>query len=226
MGMAGGGINALRGHANVQGITDICLYAQNLPGYMSAPTDADVDRKTYLEKRTPKPLRPGQMNFPQNFPKWHTSLMKAWYGDAANKDNDFAYDWLPKLGGAYDVLAIFDQMYQGKINGFFCQGFNPLASVANKKKVSRRAGQTEVPGRHRSAGDRHFGVLEVLRRVQRSRSDQDRRPRCSACRPACSPSRPAVTPTPAASCSGTGRRRTAPATPATTPRSSPRCSSS
>jgi formate dehydrogenase-N alpha subunit len=135
MGMAGGGINALRGHANVQGITDFALYAQNLPGYMSAPTDADTDYKTYLEKRTPKPLRPGQMNFPQNFPKWQISLMKAWYGDAATKDNDFAYDYLPKLGGASDVLSIFNAMYEGKMNGFFCQGFNPLASVANKKKV-------------------------------------------------------------------------------------------
>ena len=135
MGMAGGGINALRGHANVQGITDFALYAQNLPGYMSAPADADADYKTFLEKRTPKPLRPGQMNFPQNFPKWHTSLMKAWFGDAANKDNDFAYAYLPKLGGASDVLSIFDQMHQGKMNGFFCQGFNPLASVSHKKKV-------------------------------------------------------------------------------------------
>ncbi|MBS1190582.1 MAG: fdnG [Rhodocyclaceae bacterium] len=136
MGMAGGGINALRGHANVQGITDFCLYAQNLPGYLSAPTDADVNRQAYLDKRTPKPLRPGQMNFPQNFPKWHTSLMKAWYGDAANKDNDFAYEYLPKLGGASDVLATFEAMYHGKMNGFFCQGFNPLGSVANKRKVS------------------------------------------------------------------------------------------
>lgn len=135
MGMAGGGINALRGHANVQGITDFALYAQNLPGYLSAPTDADPDRKTFLEKRTPKPLRPGQMNFPQNFPKWFTSLCKAWYGDAANKDNDFAYDYLPKLGGASDVLSIFNAMHEGKMNGFFCQGFNPLASVANKRKV-------------------------------------------------------------------------------------------
>ena len=136
MGMAGGGINALRGHANVQGITDFALYAQNLPGYVSAPTDADPDRTTYLTKRTPKALRPGQMNFGQNFPKWHTSLAKAWWGDAATKDNDFAYDYFPKLGGASDVLSIFNAMYEGKINGFFCQGFNPLASVANKKKVS------------------------------------------------------------------------------------------
>jgi formate dehydrogenase-N alpha subunit len=135
MGMAGGGINALRGHANVQGITDMCLYSEVLPGYLSAPTDADVDRKTYLEKRTPKPLRPNQMNFPQNFPKWFTSLQKAWYGAAATDKNDYGYDWLPKKDGAYDVLAMFERMHQGKMNGFFCQGFNPLASVANKKKV-------------------------------------------------------------------------------------------
>jgi formate dehydrogenase-N alpha subunit len=136
MGMAGGGINALRGHANVQGITDMCLYSEVLPGYLSAPTDADVDRKTYLEKRTPKALRPNQMNFPQNFPKWFTSLQKAWYGAAATDKNDYAYDWLPKKDAAYDVLAIFERMHQGKMNGFFCQGFNPLASVANKKKVA------------------------------------------------------------------------------------------
>ena len=135
MGMAGGGINALRGHANVQGITDMCLYSEVLPGYLSAPTDADVDRKTYLEKRTPKPLRPNQMNFPQNFPKWFTSLQKAWYGNAATDKNDYGYDWLPKKDAAYDVMAIFERMHQGKMNGFFCQGFNPLASVANKKKV-------------------------------------------------------------------------------------------
>ena len=135
MGMAGGGINALRGHANVQGITDMCLYSEVLPGYMSAPMDADTDRKTYLEKRTPKALRPNQMNFPQNFPKWNTSLMKAWYGNAATENNDFCYDWLPKRDGAYDVLAIFERMHQGKINGFVCQGFNPLAAVSNKKKV-------------------------------------------------------------------------------------------
>ena len=94
------GINALRGHANVQGITDMCLYSEVLPGYLSAPTDADVDRKTYLEKRTPKALRPNQMNFPQNFPKWFTSLQKAWYGNAATDKNDFCYDWLPKKDAA------------------------------------------------------------------------------------------------------------------------------
>jgi formate dehydrogenase major subunit len=119
----------------VQGITDMCLFGQNLPGYITSPTEADVDRKTYVEKRTPKALRPGQMNFPQNFPKWFTSLQKAWYGNAATDKNDYAYDWLPKIDGAYDTLALFEKMHQGKMNGFVCQGFNPLASVSNKKKV-------------------------------------------------------------------------------------------
>jgi formate dehydrogenase-N alpha subunit len=135
MGRAGGGVNALRGHANVQGITDQCAYAEVLPGYLSAPLEADDTHVKYLEARTTKPLRPGSMNFGQNFPKWSVSQRKAWFGDAANKDNDFAYDWLPKRDGAYDVLAMFERMFQGKMNGFVCQGFNPLAAVPNKKKL-------------------------------------------------------------------------------------------
>jgi formate dehydrogenase major subunit len=137
MGRPGGGVNALRGHANVQGITDMCAYSENLSGYMSAPTDADVDRATYLAARTGKALRPNQMAFTQNFPKWNTSLMKAYFGANATKDNDFCYDWLPKRDTAYDVLSIFERMHQGKVNGFITQGFNPLAAVPNKKKLSQ-----------------------------------------------------------------------------------------
>jgi formate dehydrogenase-N alpha subunit len=136
MGRPGGGVNALRGHANVQGITDMCAYSEVLSGYMSAPTDADVDRETYLKTRTGKPLRPNQMAFTQNFPKWHTSFMKAYYGAAATAENNFAYDWLPKRDGAYDIMAMFERMHQGKMNGFICQGFNPLAAMPNKKKLS------------------------------------------------------------------------------------------
>lgn len=137
MGRPGGGINALRGHANVQGITDMCAYTEVLSGYLSSPTEADVDRATYLATRTGKPLRPNQMAFTQNFPKWHTSLMKAYYGNAATAENNFAYDWLPKRDGAYDILAMFERMHQGKMNGFIVQGFNPLAAVPNKKKLSQ-----------------------------------------------------------------------------------------
>jgi formate dehydrogenase-N alpha subunit len=135
MGMAGGGVNALRGHANVQGITDMCLYSEVLPGYLSSPAEADKDYETYRSTRTPKALRPGQMNFPQNFAKWFNSLMKAWYGDQATPENNFCYDWLPKRDTAYDVLAIFERMHQGKMDGFICSGFNPLAAVSNKNKI-------------------------------------------------------------------------------------------
>ena len=136
MGRPGGGVNALRGHANVQGITDMALYSEVLPGYLGAPGDGDVTREAYLAARTGKPLRPNQMTFTQNFPKWHTSLMKSWYGAAATKENDFAYNWLPKRDGAYDAMAIFERMHQGRISGFLCQGFNPLAAMPNQKKLS------------------------------------------------------------------------------------------
>jgi len=136
MGRPGGGVNALRGHANVQGITDMCLYSEVLPGYMGAPTDADTTFAGYVKARALKPLRPNQMSYWQNFGKFFVSLQKAWFGPAATKENDFAYDWLPKKDAPYDVLAIFERMYQGKMNGFLCQGFNPLAALPNQKKLS------------------------------------------------------------------------------------------
>ena len=136
MGMAGGGVNALRGHANVQGITDQCLYSEVLPGYLSSPADSDKTYDEYKAARTPKALRPGQMNFPQNFPKWFNSLMKAWYGEHATTETNFAYDYLPKRDAPYDIMQIFDNMHHGKMNGFISSGFNPLAAIANKHKIS------------------------------------------------------------------------------------------
>jgi formate dehydrogenase major subunit len=137
MGMPGGGMNALRGHSNIQGLTDLGVMSHLLPGYMSMPTEADPDLKTYLEKRTPKPLRPNQMNFPQNTPKWFVSLLKAWYGKAATAENEFGYQWLPKNDKTYDIMAAFELMSQGKMAGYFCQGFNPLASIPDKAKVTQ-----------------------------------------------------------------------------------------
>jgi formate dehydrogenase major subunit len=136
MGMPGGGVNALRGHSNIQGLTDLGVMSQLLPGYLGCPTEAEPTLKAYLENRTPKALRPGQMNYWQNYPKFMVSLLKAWYGAAATKDNDFAYHFLPKNDKVYDVLAFGHLMYQGKVNGYFCQGFNPLASFPDKAKLT------------------------------------------------------------------------------------------
>jgi formate dehydrogenase major subunit len=136
MGMPGGGVNALRGHSNIQGLTDLGVMSHLLPGYLGCPTEKEPDLKTYLESRTPKLQRPGQMNYWQNYPKFFISLLKAWYGAAATPQNDFAYDFLPKNDKPYDILTVAHLMYQGQVNGYFCQGFNPLASVPDKAKLT------------------------------------------------------------------------------------------
>jgi formate dehydrogenase major subunit len=135
VGMPGGGMNALRGHSNIQGLTDLGLLSNLLPGYMTLPSEKEADFKAYLDKRTLKPLRPNQMSYWQNYPKFHVSLMKAWWGNAATKDNNWCYDWLPKLDKVHDVLQVFEDMHQGKLNGYLCQGFNPLAAFPNKRKL-------------------------------------------------------------------------------------------
>ncbi len=135
VGMAGGGVNALRGHSNIQGLTDLGLLSNLLPGYMTLPGETETDYKKYIAARAFKPLRPGQMSFWQNYGKFHVSLMKSWFGDAATKENNWCFDWLPKLDKVYDVLQAFELMHQGKLNGYFCQGFNPLASIPNKAKL-------------------------------------------------------------------------------------------
>ncbi len=136
MGMPGGGMNALRGHSNIQGLTDLGLLSNLLPGYMTLPHESEQDYDAYIAKRSPKPLRPGQLSYWQNYKKFHVSLMKSWYGKNATAENNWGYDWLPKLDiPLYDVLKVFDMMYQGQVNGYFCQGFNPIASFPNKAKV-------------------------------------------------------------------------------------------
>lgn len=136
MGRPGGGVNALRGHSNVQGVTDMNAYAEVYSGYMSAPMDTDDSFEKYLARNTPKPLRPNQFNYWSNFPRFWVSLMKAYYGKSATAENHFCYDWAPKLAGGYDILHIFELMHQGKMNGMISQGFNPLGSVPNKNKLS------------------------------------------------------------------------------------------
>lgn len=135
IGMAGGGVNALRGHSNIQGLTDLGLLSNMLPGYLTLAGDKEQDFKAFLDKRASKPLRPGQMSFWQNYPAFHVSLMKSWYGDAATLDNDWCYEWLPKLDKLYDVLQVFEMMHQGQLNGYFAQGFNPLAAFPDKAKI-------------------------------------------------------------------------------------------
>jgi len=135
IGVAGGGMNALRGHSNIQGLTDLGLLSTNLPGYLSLAKDSEQALDGYLQARSTKPVRPGQTSYWQNYPKFFVSLQKAWWGDAARADNQWAYDYLPKADVLYDVLRAFELMNQGKLNGYICQGFNPVASFPHKAKV-------------------------------------------------------------------------------------------
>ncbi len=135
IGVPGGGMNALRGHSNIQGLTDLGLLSNLLPGYLTLPVEREQNYEEYIKARALKPLRPNQMSYWQNYPKFHVSLMKAWFGNAATKENNWAFDYLPKLDKGYDILQAFELMHQGKMNGYICQGFNPLASFPNKKKI-------------------------------------------------------------------------------------------
>ncbi|MBB4040381.1 formate dehydrogenase major subunit [Microvirga flocculans] len=137
IGVRGGGMNALRGHSNIQGLTDVGLMSNLLPGYLNIPVERETDLATYMSSRAFKPLRPNQTSYWQNYKKFFVSFQKAMWGGAATAENDFAYNFLPKLDvPAYDVLRTFEMMHQGKVNGYFCQGFNPLLAFPNRQKIT------------------------------------------------------------------------------------------
>jgi formate dehydrogenase major subunit len=137
IGVRGGGMNALRGHSNIQGLTDIGLMSNLIPGYLNIPTEKEKDFTTYMSTRGFKPLRPNQMSYWQNYRKFFVSFQKSMWGAAATAENDWAYAYLPKLDvPSYDVLRAFDLMKNGKMNVYFCQGFNPLQAFPNKGKLT------------------------------------------------------------------------------------------
>ena len=131
MGVPGGGINALRGESNVQGSTDMALLFNTVPGYMATPSEAaHPTLKDYLEKETPK------ASFWINKPKFFVSLLKAFWGEAATPGNDFAYDYLPKMGkgyqgSGYSWIPLFESMGEGGIKGLMVWGMNPAVSSPN-----------------------------------------------------------------------------------------------
>jgi formate dehydrogenase major subunit len=136
IGIAGGGMNALRGHSNIQGLTDLGLMSDLLTGYLTLPKEPEQSYDQYIAARAFKPLRPNQLSYWQNYDKFFVSLMKAWWGEAATAENHWGYDYLPKLDKLYDMLQAFELMHQGQMNGYICQGFNPLAAAPNKAKMN------------------------------------------------------------------------------------------
>lgn len=131
IGLAGGGVNALRGLHNVQGSTDMCLLFHILPGYLATPVEADQSLQEYLDRVTPTTNMPGSVNWWQHTPKYMVSLLKAWYGEAATAENEFGFNWLPKNGENYSYIALFEAMYAGDIKGLISFGTNPAVSGPN-----------------------------------------------------------------------------------------------
>ena len=135
MGVAGGGVNALRGESNVQGSTDHCLLFHIWPGYLATPSTKWPTLGDYLKRRA-KSNDPLSANWWQNEPKYMVSLLKSFFGEKATKNNDFGYNWVPKIdaGKTYSWLDLFDKMYRGSVRGLFAWGMNPACSGANAGK--------------------------------------------------------------------------------------------
>ena len=136
IGMSGGGVNALRGHSNIQGLSDLGLLSTSLPGYLNLPSEKQATLQDYLNANTPKALQPNQLNYWKNTPAFFVSFLKWMYGDNATVENNWAYDWLPKYEKMYDILQITEDMYQGKMKGLLVQGFNAQGSFPDAHRVT------------------------------------------------------------------------------------------
>ncbi len=134
VGRPGGGILALRGHASIQGSTDIPTLFNLLPGYLPMPEAADGDGdgdggelSAYLDT-----IRdPGQKGFWAAADTYVVSLLKAWFGDAASSSNDFGIGWLPRINGDHGTYSTVMDMLDDKVEGYFLLGQNPAVGSSN-----------------------------------------------------------------------------------------------
>jgi len=136
IGVAGGGVNALRGESNVQGSTDHCLLFHILPGYLATPQGSEPTLEAYNKAHTPVSHDPKSANWWGNFPKYSASLIKSMWQD---DDPETAYNYLPRLDSLsareYSWLTLFDKMDKGQFKGLLAWGMNPACSGANSNKT-------------------------------------------------------------------------------------------
>jgi len=128
IGRPGGGILALRGHASIQGSTDIPTLYNILPGYLPMPHGMEgPDLAGYLD------INASKTGFWAHMGEYFVSLLKAWWGDAATAENDFCFDYLPRITGDHSTYQTVTDMADGKVQGFFVVGENPAVGSANSK---------------------------------------------------------------------------------------------
>ena len=128
IGRSGGGILALRGHASIQGSTDIPTLFNILPGYLPMPhAHQHESLETYLERAA------GTTGYWGHKRSYMVSLLKAWFGEAATPDNDFCFDYLPRLTGDHGTYQTVMDQIDGKVKGYFLVGENPAVGSAHGK---------------------------------------------------------------------------------------------
>src|SRR4029078_3596846 len=132
IGRPGGGIMALRGHASIQGSTDIPTLYDILPGYLTMPRKGDETLQNYLSNYTQK------TGLWSNYPKYLVSTLKAYYGKHATAENDFGYGFLPKLTGHHSFFEYLYDMLHEKMEGMFLMGQNPAVGAPNSR-LQRKA---------------------------------------------------------------------------------------
>jgi formate dehydrogenase major subunit len=136
MGRPGGGMNAERGHANIQGNTDNAISWEILPGYLKIPAPGQKNLADYVAQSASKKLRPNSVNFfGENYRKFMVSLLKAWYGDTATAANEFAFDYLPKPAANASWISIFDQALRGKMEGVILSGMTATSIGPDSNQV-------------------------------------------------------------------------------------------
>src|SRR5215218_147551 len=138
IGRPGGGMNAERGHANIQGNTDNAISWEILPGYLKVPAPGQKTVADYVEESASKKAHPNALNFfGENYGKFMVSTLKAWYGDKATKRNEFAFDYLPKPAGNASWISIFDQAIEGKMEGLMLSGMTASNIGPDTNQVQR-----------------------------------------------------------------------------------------
>ncbi len=136
IGMPGGGMNAERGHANIQGNTDHAISWDILPGYLRIPAPGQKNLDDYVAQSAAKKTHPNSWNFfGTNYRKFMVSLLKTWYGDAATRDNEFALDYVPKPAGNASWITIFDQALKGKMQGVLLSGMTATSIGPDTNQV-------------------------------------------------------------------------------------------
>jgi formate dehydrogenase major subunit len=141
VGRPGGGMNAERGHANIQGNTDNAISWEILPGYLKVPAPGQRTIADYVEESASKKAHPRSLNFfGENYGKFMVSLLKAWYGDKATERNEYAFDYLPKPAGNASWITIFDQALQGRMEGVLLSGMTASSIGPDSNQVQQALG--------------------------------------------------------------------------------------